>query len=333
LGTVEARRMSVKVLRLVLGCAAAIALLGGCAAGGIAPAAIANVSAFSNDRAVRDQAANDAELYVSQFKATSIAGYAAPDRKNRGPVCTVPGLRQVNGIGVDPNGTVWIPQQNSPTGPEIIASFGRHCGPHGVVLSDPSGFPFGIAFDSHGTKYVQNVQDFGSKPGEIVVYAHGATTPTASLSDPAFTLLNAVGVDRNDNVYAMYVTRDQTAAITEFAKGRMPGKPLRGFKMPGVPGGTLLFDAHRRLVVNDLSTRTVSIFAPPYDGNPQRIRLHGTSWQCALNPGQTRLACADYENGVIDVYAYPSGEFLYDVSTGLLAVQTVVGVAYDPAAR
>ena len=308
-------------------------LLGACAGGSGAPEPPSNPAAFAAYRAPFDEPATDAELYVSSFKATSIAGYAAPNRNNRGPVCTVPGLREVNGIGVDPSGTVWVPQQTSPTGPEFIASFGRHCGPRGVVLTDLTGFPFGIAFGSQGTKYVQNVQDFGSKPGEVVVYAHGATSPTGTLSDPAFTLVNAVGVDRNDNVFVMYVTHDQTAAITEFPKGKMPGKPLRGFKMPGVPGGTLLFDAHRRLVVDNLSTRNVSIFAPPYDGSPQRFRLRGTSWQCALNPAETRIACADYENGVIDIYAYPSGEFLYDISTGLLAVETVVGVAYDPPAH
>lgn len=316
----------------VLGCATLVAVLGGCAGLG-APAPVANISALTEDRAARDDASNDVELYVSQFKSTAIGGYSAPNRRNHGPVCTVPGLHEVNGIGVDPTGTVWVPQQTSPTGPEIIASFGRHCGPRGIGLSDPSGFPFGIAFDSHGTKYVQNVQDFGSKPGEIVVYAHGAITPTAFLSDPEFTLVNAVGVDRNDNVYVLYLTRDQNGAIIEFPKGRMPGRPLRGFKMAGVPGGTLLFDTHRRLVVNNLSTRNIVVFAPPYDGSPQRIPLRGTSWQCALNPPQTRLACADYQNGVIDIYAYPSGEFLYDISTGLLAVQTTVGVAYDPAAR
>jgi hypothetical protein len=287
----------------------------------------------ARSRLAASRDAGGVDLYVSAFKAAAVNGYAAPDRRDGGPVCTVSGIKEVNGIGVDRSGMLWVPEQDRASGSESIRSYAPHCGAPGIVLNDPNGFPFDIAFDSRGTNYVMDIEDFGSKPGDVLVFPKGATSPAATLTDPRLTLLTAVGVDREDDLYVAYITRAQTGAIVEFKKGAMPGKPLRGFSIAGVPGGTLFFDANRNLVVDDVTNVTADVYAPPYDRRPRQIPLRGTSWQCVLNRPQRDLACADYAKGDVDVYAYPGGTYLYSITSGLLPVDTVVGVAYGPASK
>src|SRR5580704_11003326 len=89
---------------------------------------------------------NEPLLYATQFRATSVNGYTAHGSGDRAPVCTIPNVKEVNGIGVDPSGTLWVPQQNSTSGTQSILSFGPHCGAQGITLKDPDGFPTAIAF-------------------------------------------------------------------------------------------------------------------------------------------------------------------------------------------
>jgi hypothetical protein len=281
---------------------------------------------------VLDAAGGNVQLYVSEFKASSVSGYSVPDRRNRGPVCAVAGVKAVNGVGVDRSGTLWVPQQNDNGGTNSVTSYAPHCGAPGITLHDSNGYPWAIAFDSKGTNYVMDSQTAPSGPGAVLVYRKGATSRATVLTDPAFRMLTAIGVDANDNVYVATTAHNNHGAIVEFKNGKMPGRLLIAVATPGIPGGTLLFDRSANLIVDEFSSAAVEVFAPPYGGSPRTFQLKGTSWQCSLNRIETRLACADFGNGSVDVYAYPSIAYLYSITAGLLKVDTVVGVAYDPAA-
>jgi hypothetical protein len=279
-----------------------------------------------------DVASGGVQLYVGAFKASSVNGYAVPDKKNSGPVCAVTGVKGVNGIAVDSNGTLWVPEQDGNGGTNTVASYAPHCGAPGIALKDPSGYPWSIAFDSKATNYVMDSQTFPSGHGDVLVYPKGATSASAVLTHPAFRFLTAIGVDASDNVYVMTVAQNNRGAIVEFRNGKMPGRVLIPTATAGFPGGALLFDEKSNLITDDFSAGILDVFAPPYTGTPHTFALKAASWQCALNRIESRLACADYGNGSVDVYDYPSIAYRYTITSGLLKVDSVVGVAYDPAA-
>lgn len=322
------------IVNVHVGILCAATSLAGCSAATTNPTVASGPSAYGSPAYLRalDAAAGDVQLYVSEFKASSVSGYSVPDKRNRGPVCAVAGVRAVNGIGVDRAGTLWVPQQDHNGGANTIASYGPHCGAPGITLKDPNGYPWAIAFDSKATNYVMDSQTYPSGPGDVLAYPKGATSPSTVLTDPTFRMLTAIGIDANDNVYVMTTAHNNHGAIVEFKNGKMPGRLLIAVATAGIPGGSLLFDKNANLIVGEFSSAAVEIFAPPYGGSPQTFPLKSTSWQCSLNRIETRLACADFGNGSVDVYAYPSIAYLYRITAGLLEVDTVVGVAYDPAA-
>jgi hypothetical protein len=317
--------------RVVAGALALVASLSGCAP---APQATALGLADRVQAAVREPSLSDnaGEFYVTQFKATAVNAYTARGSHDRAPFCTIPGIKEVNSIGVDATGTLWIPQQNNNNGTQSILSFGPHCGAAGITLLDSDGFPTAIAFDSKGTNYVENTETYPSGSGNVLVFPKGNTSPAAVLTNAAFHLLTAVGVDAQDNVFVLTIASGNRGALVEFKGGHMPGRVVRNDVTAGIPGGALLFDRLGHLIVDDYANATLSVFAPPFHGKPQKIRLQGVSWQCSFNPSETKLACADSQNGSVDVYTYPSLAYVYSITSGLAKVATVVGIAYDPAA-
>ncbi len=276
---------------------------------------------------VRDGGSVAGTIYVAAFKATEVVGFDERARGRRKPACTVSGVKAVNDIGVDPSGTLWVPEQNGDGG--VVASYAPHCGAPGIVLLDEGGYPWAVAFGPDGTNYVLNSEDTPSSAGSVFVYRKGSVRPARHLTDPSLHMLAAVGVDATGNVYASSTAASGPGVVVEFPLGRMPGVPLSALQLPGYPGGTLLFDRAGNLVMNDL-TGYIDVFAPPFDGPPQRFATQGLSWQCGFNHRQTRIACADYAAGGVDVYAYPSVTYLYSVTGGLEKVDTVVGLSFDP---
>lgn len=322
------------IVNVGFGIICVVTSLAGCSAATTNAAIATGPSGYGSPAYLRalDAAAGGVQLYVSEFKVSSVGGYSVPDKRNRGPVCAVTGVKGVNGIAVDRAGTLWVPQQNHNGGTNTITSYAPHCGAPGITLNDSNGYPWAIAFDSKGRNYVMDSQTSPSGPGDVLVYSKGATSPSAALTDRAFRMLTAIGIDANDNLYVMTTAQGNRGAIVEFKNGKMPGRLLIAVATPGIPGGALLFDKNANLIVDEFSSAAVEIFAPPYGGNPRTFQLKSTSWQCSLNRIETRLACADFGNGSVDVYAYPSIVYLYSITAGLLKVDTVVGVAYNPGA-
>jgi hypothetical protein len=273
-----------------------------------------------------DAAKIKAQLYVSQFATKAVNDYSAPNRGNAAPFCEITGTNFVNSLGVDSSGTVWIPQGN----PIKITSNGANCGPAGPTLTDPNGQPVDIAFDSQGTRYVADIQNNSSGPGDISVYPPGYTSPTRTLTGSFVFAVIGVAVDSRDNVYMSFVDEKNHGSVIEFPQGQMPGKNLTEVHA-GLTPGTVGFDRHDNLIIQDQGTRMTKIYAPPYTGKHRKIALKGYTVQCSLNKRETALACADYENATVDVFRYPSGKYLYSFNNGISASGELIGLAYDPA--
>ncbi len=267
------------------------------------------------------------QLYVSQFATTAVNDYSAHNRGDAAPFCQIVGTNFVNSLGVDSSGTVWIPQGN----PIKITSNGANCGPAGTTLSDPNGQPVAIAFDSKGTRYVADIQNNSSGPGDISVYPAGSTSPTRTLTGNYVFAVLGVGVDSKDNVYMSFIDRKNRGNVIEFAHGQMPGKNLTEVRTGTTPG-SITFDRHDNLIIQDQGTRMTEIYAPPYTGKHRKIALKGYTVQCSLNKRETALACADYENSTVDVFRYPSGKYLYSFNNGISVSGELIGLAFDPAA-
>jgi hypothetical protein len=252
--------------------------------------------------------------YVSQFGAHAVNAYNKNNKSNAAPVCSINGVFAVIGIGTDKAKNVWVPQGISKT----ITKYAPNCGSPTTVLTSTNGQPSGIAFDSRSNAYV--VDSFGPSqtPGNVAFFPAGSTMATRVLRDKSIGG-QADGLAVHDgNVYLSYVNTGNAGAVIEFPRGKMPGKIFTGITT-SYPGG-ILFDSSDNLVVVDIYAASASVYAPPYNGPPTKtFPLHGGPVLCNFSKSETKLYCADYKLGQADVYAYPSGNYLYSWNNGLSA--------------
>jgi hypothetical protein len=155
------------------------------------------------------------------------------------------------------------------------------------------------------------------------------TSPSSLLTNSSIAFAIGDAVDSHGNVFVSYNNQASRAGrVVEFRHGQMPGKRLHDVKIR-VPGAPLFDRSDNLIVVNQLGSAYV--WAPPYTGTPRKFHLKGYTVQCSFDRGETTLACGDYQNFTIDVYAYPSGTYLYSFNNGLGSGNGGIdGVAFDP---
>jgi hypothetical protein len=252
--------------------------------------------------------------YVSQFGATAVNAYNENNKSNAAPVCSISGVIAVVGIGADKARNVWVPNGISKT----ITKYAPNCGSPSTVLTSTHGQPAGIVFDSRSNAYV--VDSFGPSqtPGNVAFFPAGSTMATRVLRDASIGG-QAVGLAVHDgNVYLSYINTGNVGAVIEFPRGKMPGKIFTGITT-SYPGG-IVFDTNDNLVVVDIFAASASVYAPPYDGPATKtFPLHGGPVLCNFSKSETKLYYADYKLSQVDVYAYPSGNYLYSWNNGLSA--------------
>lgn len=122
-----------------------------------------------------------AHIFVSQFYTGYINGYKLYNKANGAPVCKVVGVQNVNGIGADTHGRLYVPQEiwNGTVWTGKITVYKSNCGPLVKTLSAP-GPMLDVAVDGSTVYGVGN----GNWNWNIQVYAKGATAPTGTLSSP-----------------------------------------------------------------------------------------------------------------------------------------------------
>lgn len=67
------------------------------------------------------------DLYVAQSNVSSIGEYGLPDKSNQGPVCSVTGISDVNGIATDRAGVLYVSSDAGPS-PHEVLRFSPNCG-------------------------------------------------------------------------------------------------------------------------------------------------------------------------------------------------------------
>ena len=262
-------------------------------------------------------------IAVAQFGSPSVLWFKANDRTNQPPVVCEP-ADSTNGIRIDRYGNLWVPNGRANTTTE----YAPHCGAAKLTIPDPTGEPADVGFDHYGHVYIMNLNNIKGKPTVNVYTSAGKHIRT--LSDPSFAVPMGVESDIKGNVFVSNLTSSNVGIVVKFPQGKMPGTQLSGIHLglPGVPA----FDSHDNLVIGDWLALTINVFAPPYTGKPTTFPMKGQSIWCPLNHFETHIYCGDAQNGSLDVYAYPSGTYLYSDTGDLSASALVTGVAPDPPA-
>ncbi|HEY2474831.1 MAG TPA: hypothetical protein VGI19_08500 [Candidatus Cybelea sp.] len=262
-------------------------------------------------------------LAVAEFGASNVFWYKANDKKNNPPKTCEP-AESTNGIRIDRQGNLWVPNGISNTTTE----YAPHCGAAKLTITDTTGEPADVGFDRHENVYILDLNAKNGAPG-VNVYTHNGTF-VRSLTDPSFHDPFGVNSDNHGNIYVSTLTTSNAGIVVEFPGGKMPGKQLSGVSLglPGVPA----FDSANNLVITDWEAYTIDIFAPPYTSAPTTTPLEGASIWCSLDHKQQHLYCGDADFGAIDVYKYPGATYLYSYTAGLSPSSLVTGVATDPPA-
>lgn len=266
------------------------------------------------------------DLYVSQFYGKGVSEYALPDVKNRGPLCYIYGSLYVNGLGVDASGVLWVPLGDG----AHVRSYASDCGHPGLALRDPKGQASDVAFNNKtGTIYVDNAQSVGGGSGFIGVYPKGKESASGKLTNASAYRPFAVATDEDGNVFQSFTSATGSVGVVEYPGGRKGGKvlPLSGLTQPG--GITL--DKHSNLLVVDSGALSVLIFPAPYSGSPKEtIAMKGTPVYAKLDKSNSRLFVSNYDAGSVDVFAYPSGKYLYSINKYLYQPNYIEGIAVKP---
>jgi hypothetical protein len=270
--------------------------------------------------------------YVAPLGTNTVYGYKRNNRANQPPVCTVGPFVSVNGaIGVDQSGNLWVPDMGA--SPKTVTEYGPDCGAAKTVLSDPGDAgPDNVAFDTNGHVYVSNSFANSGGPGNILQYT--GTSITKTLSDPDIATPQGLTVDKHNNVWVSYRDPGSTGTyVAEFHRGNMPAKLFKNISL-GFPG-SLQFDRNQNLLAVDDNFSAMDIYAPPYTQDEPTTRLileNGTVTDpsmCALGPGQDKLYCTFGYFGLVNVFSYPAGKFLYTYDNGLAGLEPY-GIANDP---
>lgn len=264
-----------------------------------------------------------AGLVVAQFGGSSVLWYKLRNDSNAAPTTCEP-ADSTNGIRIDSQGNLWVPDGKADTTTE----YAPHCGAAKLTIPDPTGEPADLTFDLKGNVYIMNLSNHSGPPTVQVYTQSGKFLRT--LKQATFKTLFGVGTDRLGNVFVSNQELSGKADVVEFLHGKMPGKVLTGIslELPGVP----VFDSANNLIISDWEALTLDVFAPPYTAAPKTFPIMGSAIWCPLGPSGQRIYCGDAQNGSIDVYGYPSGKYLYSFTNALSASALVTGVTTAPAA-
>jgi len=262
-------------------------------------------------------------IAVAQFGTTSVLWFKANNPNNQPPAVCEP-ADSTNGIRIDRAGNLWVPDGRADTTTE----YAPKCGAAKLTIPDPTGEPADVAFDRLGHVYIMNLNNKSGLPTVNVYTTSGKHVRT--LSNSSFSVPMGVESDTKGNVFVSNLTHSNQGIVVEFAQGKMPGKQLAGVTLglPGVPA----FDSKDNLVIGDWEHLTINVFAPPYDSAPKTYTMMGASIWCPLDRQERHIYCGDGANGSVDVYAYPSGTYLYSDTADLSPSGLVTGVAPAPPA-
>jgi hypothetical protein len=279
-------------------------------------------------------------IYVSEFGETELLGYAADNKANKAPVCTVQGVSSVNGVAVDLKGNLIDPDGGS--GYVIVYQGPGMCPKKQLgLISDTYGQPSdaSTADGATDTIAVGNIVDKSSAPGSLSLCSLKAGTCTTNLTNGSIYHAGGVAMSPSGNCWLDAKTSSSGGAALIYFKGCAGGGVLaKGFKQTYYGG--IDIDNKGQLVINDLDGEDTYIYSGcnptcKVVGGP--FALKGESFFGKLNAANTDYAAVDRTNGDVDIYSYTGKaiKYEYSFSKGITLSSSIVpeGVAQLPRSK
>jgi hypothetical protein len=271
-------------------------------------------------------ARHQALLYGSSYDGGFINIY--PLRGNNQQVVgqLTSGLVSPQGMMVDRHQRLWVANTNA----NNILAFKRGATEPLKTLSDPGYYPVTVAVAADGTVYAGNVVSLSGPPGNVEVYAHGSTTPTATLTYTGLEFVLGLGVDAKGDLFVSYVPQSGPPALIEFPKG---SKVAQQMPTSDESDGDIVFDRANDLVMAD-GQGSLGVWPSPWGGAPARtVPAFGNEPTFDRKEDRIWVALANLSTPEILGYDYTTGALVDTITDGFTAQSAIpYGVAIDPAA-
>jgi hypothetical protein len=275
-------------------------------------------------------------IYVSQFDASSVYGYAGLNKRNAPPICGETSGDFVADVATDSKGDLIAPSQQGETiyvyqGPAM-------CGPTAATLSDPYGLPVDVASANAltGKIAVANIEDDGPisnpPPGSITICTV-ASGCTKNLTNSQMNRVGAVALDNRGDCWASATNASGLPTLTFFAHCAGKGRAATGYQNSGYGG--LELDKKGNLLALDFNDAALYVYSgckPACALVAGPFALQGESFYGKLNRDGTTFAAADYQDGKVDIYKYDTTSLTYQFSfdQDLSRGSEVEGIAFAP---
>ena len=277
--------------------------------------------------------------YVSEFDTTSVLGYAANNKKNNGPICTIEGVAFVNDVGVDGKDNLMVPNPGSASSNTLDIHRGPTiCGKLIGSIADPYGQPSDATSPNAVTGQIAlgNLVDNGSSAGSLSICTFKGGC-TVNLTNSAYFHVGGVAMSNAGDCWIDVKTSASGGAELVYYKGCAGnGAVASGFQQTYYGG--IDIDKSGNLVIIDDMAEDVFIYsgcAPKCTVVGGPFALKGESFWGKLNQANNRFTAVDRTDGLVDVYSYSTKniKFLYSYNSGLSASLVPNGVAENPRSK
>jgi hypothetical protein len=275
-------------------------------------------------------------IYISQFKGTSIFGYPASNKGNKGPICTVTGVSAVNDVDVDGKGNLIDPDGASRY--VMLFKGPNMCGKSLGLIADTYGQPSDASSPDAATGKIAvgNILDTGSTPGSLSICTLKGGCTTNLTNGKMYEAGGVAMSNKGDCWVDAKPTSTGGAALIYFKGCAGTGVVAKGFKS-AYYGGIDIDNKGNLVIIDELVMQTTI-----YSGcNPTckvvggPFSLKAKTFFAKLNAANTDYVGVDRTLGVVDVYSYSTKaiKFLYSFNKGLTASLQPEGVAQLPRSK
>jgi hypothetical protein len=287
----------------------------------------AHLKPFVNVAAVK--AAHGNQTFVSSLGTNTVSIWGA-DRQLNGILYD--GLNAPFGLATDADETLYVANavdSDVLIYPKPYTSFTR-------VLTDFAGEPTGVAVSSTGVVAVSNAIDLATGGnGSVTIYAKGASSPCARLTNPGWREMGFDAFDKAGNVFVNGINIEDTKVLIGEISGGCKAKAIRNVTIGNALqslGGMQIYDG--KLLVLDPAGATLYTYVPRSERvlGPPAVR---TTLPHLVEPvtfamltGEPTWWVTDAYWGAVYQYTYPGGDPLKTLDNGISAP---FGVAVNPA--
>jgi hypothetical protein len=266
-----------------------------------------------------------ASVFVSDYGGASSTGavYQFAPNKTGKLLGTIKDVVNPQGMDMDSKGDLWV----ASTGSYQVNEYTPGTYTASTVLSDPNEFPVSVAVCPNGTVYVMNAYNVSFGPGDIEIYASGATSPSGTISDANIYVPYFAACDANNVLWFDYANYNFYTAVASYNGSTVTEY---GTLNIGFPGGIRVGKNGTTLGITDqyegveLFTKS-DVSAGPYFTLP----VSDIPVSFSFNKKQTDVWVADY--GQTDALEYVLKTSKEAVSVGAKTLQAPTdALVYPP---